>query len=51
MDNINSILASIKSCPIDQAILKEKIESIQKIIDDLHMKKYSNLHIWVPELD
>ena len=37
------------SCPLDT--MKDKLTAIQKIIDDFSFKKYSNLHIWVKELD
>ena len=31
--------------------MKDKLTAIQKIIDDFSFKKYSNLHVWVKELD
>ena len=37
------------SCGLDA--MKDKLMAIQKIIDDFSFKKYSNLHVWVKELD
>jgi dynein heavy chain 1 len=48
---IDEFLEELQSCPLDQEILAKKIEDIQKIIDVFEIESYSNLQIWVDELD
>ncbi|EAR94592.2 dynein heavy chain, cytoplasmic protein (macronuclear) [Tetrahymena thermophila SB210] len=51
-EQIESILAFLKTCHPSHETFKEKLEEIQKLIDDINFQKdYSNLHIWVPEVD
>lgn len=51
VEQIYAILASMNNCGLESGVLLEKLEAIQKIIDDFNFKQYSNLHQWVPELD
>jgi dynein heavy chain 1 len=51
VEQIYAILASMNNCGLESGVLLEKLESVQKIIDDLNFNQYSNLHQWVPELD
>ena len=48
---ITEYLEELQTSELDQEILAEKIEKIQKIIDVFEIESYSNLHIWVDELD
>lgn len=50
-EQIESILAFLKTCNGTYETFKTKIEQIQKLIDDFNLWGYSNLHIWVPEID
>lgn len=48
---IDEYLEELQTSELDQEILAEKIEKIQKIIDVFEIESYSNLQIWVDELD
>jgi len=48
---IDQYLESLKTCELTQEVLKEIIDEIQKIIDVFEIESYSNLQIWVDELD
>mmetsp|Transcript_20729 Transcript_20729/g.31814 ORF Transcript_20729/g.31814 Transcript_20729/m.31814 type:complete len:210 (+) Transcript_20729:2428-3057(+) len=48
---IDQHLEELNTSELDQEVLAEKIEQIQKIIDIFEMEQYSNLQIWVDELD
>ena len=44
-------LEELQTCELEQDTLAERIEKIQKIIDDFELESYSNLQLWVNELD
>ena len=48
---IDEYLEELLSSELDREILDEKIEKIQKAIDVFEVASYSNLQIWVDELD
>lgn len=48
---ISSALASIQTCKLDYATLSEKLELIQKQIDELNLVKVSNLQQWVDQIE
>jgi len=48
---INEYLEELQVSELEQDTLAEKIEKIQKIIDVFEIESYSNLTIWVDELD
>ena len=45
------MLRSLESCAYSANILKETLNKIQKAVDDLSLRQYSNLHAWVGKLD
>jgi len=49
--DIDEFLEELQTSELDQDALAEKIEKIQKIIDVFEIESYSNLTIWVDELD
>lgn len=48
---IEEHLEELQNCELDQEVLANTIELIQKIIDVFEIESYSNLQIWVNELD
>jgi dynein heavy chain 1 len=48
---IDEYLEELQTCELDQELLAERIEKVQKIIDRFEIEGYSNLQIWVDELD
>jgi hypothetical protein len=48
---IDEYLEELQVSELDREILAEKIEKIQKAIDVFELASYSNLQIWVDELD
>ena len=45
------LFRSLESCAYSANILKETLNKIQKAVDDLSLRQYSNLHAWVGKLD
>lgn len=50
-EQIEAILAFLKTCNGTYETFKAKLDQIQKLIDDFNLWGYSNLQIWVPEID
>lgn len=50
-EQIHAILASLSHCEAEFSIFNDKLTQIQGFIDEFNFKDYSNLHLWVPELD
>lgn len=48
---IKSTIDTIKTCELDADIFRQKIEDLQSILNDFNFKRYSNLHIWVKDLE
>ena len=42
---------SLESCAYSANVFKETLNKIQKAVDDLSLRQYSNLHAWVGKLD
>ncbi|XP_044746185.1 dynein heavy chain, cytoplasmic isoform X2 [Coccinella septempunctata] len=42
---------SLETCPYSAATFSDILAKIQHAVDDLSLKQYSNLHIWVNKLD
>ena len=51
INQIDSHLEDLNTSELEQEIMAQKIEQIQKIIDLFDIEGYSNLKIWVEELD
>jgi dynein heavy chain 1, cytosolic len=45
------IFRSLESCAYSANVFKETLNKIQKAVDDLSLRQYSNLHAWVGKLD
>jgi dynein heavy chain 1 len=50
-DQVDEFIEELQLSDLDQEILAQKIDKIQKIIDEFDTKSYSNLQQWVNELD
>ena len=48
---IDDLLNELGQCELVKESLQLKLQSIQKIVDELNFNDYSNLNIWVDELD
>lgn len=48
---IEALCESMKTCSAEGQVLGDKLKSIQEVIDDLSFKSFSNLHIWIQDLD
>lgn len=42
---------SLETCPYSAPSLAEILGRLQRAIDDLSLRQYSNLHLWVQRLD
>lgn len=51
ISQIESLCESMKTCQPDGAVIGDKLKQIQEVIDDLSFKSFSNLHIWIQDLD
>ena len=50
-EQIDIDVRSLESCAYSANTLKEILNKIQKAVDDLSLRQYSNLHAWVGKLD
>ncbi|CAD8134930.1 unnamed protein product [Paramecium octaurelia] len=46
---IESLCEAMKTCPVDS--LSDKLKDIQEVIDSLCFNNFSNLHIWIQDID
>lgn len=42
---------SLETCPYSASNLADILSRLQRAIDDLSLRQYSNLHLWVQRLD
>lgn len=42
---------SLETCPYSAQSLADILSRLQRAIDDLSLRQYSNLHLWVQRLD
>ena len=50
-DKIDGLVCSMETCEYKAKTFKLILEQIQKLIDDLNLRSYSNLSAWVNHLD
>ena len=50
-DKIDGLVCSMETCEYKSETFKAVLEQIQKLIDDLNLRSYSNLSAWVKHLD
>lgn len=50
-EEIDIDVRSLETCAYSANIFKETLGKIQKAVDDLSLRQYSNLHAWVGKLD
>ena len=50
-DKIDGLVCSMETCEYKAKTFKVILEQIQKLIDDLNLRSYSNLSAWVKHLD
>ena len=50
-EEIDIEVRSLETCAYSANTFKDILNKIQKAVDDLSLKQYSNLHAWVGKLD
>ncbi|EGE05638.1 protein kinase subdomain-containing protein [Trichophyton equinum CBS 127.97] len=50
-DNIQKAILSLKTCPYDVTVFRNRIDQIQIAIDKLNLENYANLGYWVANLN
>ena len=50
-EQIDIDVRSLESCPYSTNTFADILAKIQKMVDDLSLRQYSNLHLWVAKLD
>ena len=50
-NQIDKLVASLETCEYRAAMFKDVLDQIQKLIDDLNLRSYSNLTSWVMQVD
>ena len=50
-EQLEADVRSLDSCQYSHGTIMEILAKIQKLVDDLSLRQYSNLHIWVQRLD
>ena len=48
---IDGLIGSLETCEYRQQTFRDLLDQLQKLIDDLNLRSYSNLSQWVSELD
>ena len=48
---IDELIGSLETCEYRQQKFRELLDRLQKMIDDLNLRSYSNLTQWVSDLD
>jgi dynein heavy chain 1, cytosolic len=48
---INDLLSQLSTCSYDSLIISDILEQIQKYIDELTLKMYTNLPVWIESVD
>ena len=48
---IDELIGSLETCEYRQPKFRELLDRLQKMIDDLNLRSYSNLSQWVSDLD
>ena len=50
-DKIDDLVCSLETCEYKVVTFREILEKVQKLVDDLNLRSYSNLVAWVGILD
>lgn len=48
---IGELIQSLKSCKYERKAFEEIMDAIQKIVDEMQIRGFSNMHLWLNELD
>lgn len=48
---IYELILSLENCEYKSSTFKEVLDHVQKLIDDLNLRSYSNLSAWVMDVD
>ena len=48
---IDGLIGSLETCEYRHQMFRDLLDQLQKLIDDLNLRSYSNLSLWVAELD
>lgn len=50
-NQIDALVTSLESCEYKSSLFKDVLDQVQKLIDDLNLRSYSNLSAWVMDVD
>ena len=50
-EQIETLVCSLETCEYNSGVFRQVLDQMQKLIDDLNLRSYSNLHQWVTNLD
>ncbi len=50
-ERIEVLVGSLEQCEYQYATFKDGLDQVQKLVDDLNLRSYSNLAAWVEDLD
>lgn len=51
LEEIETFISKLESCEYSAAVMKQILDEVQKIVDKLNLRSYTNLSNWVKELD
>ena len=51
MEEIESLVNKLDSCEYNSQVMSQVLDDVQKIVDKLNLRSYTNLSKWVKELD
>lgn len=50
-EEIEGLVGNLSTCEYEMAMFSEVLEQIQKLVDNLNLRSYTNLSHWVADLD
>ncbi len=50
-NQIEGLVGSLEQCEYHYQTFKDILDQVQKLVDDLNLRSYSNLPAWVDDLD
>ena len=51
IEDIDSSITKLEQCEYSSAVMAQVLEDIQKVVDKLNLRSYTNLSKWVQKLD
>ena len=51
IEDIDSSIIKLEQCEYNSAVMVQVLEDVQKVVDKLNLRSYTNLSKWVQKLD